>query len=185
MQKSSDDLYGAIIDGVLEVQKHLKASKADPPKTLGEVADKLFALRECVKRLEELRREISRVEEQYEKIFIAVYLASSSSMDKIKTEYVTAEAVPCLGLRVPRVNEECYVPLMTFLGIPKEVQAHGVLTIHFPGWCNYYTALQARGEDVPDEVKTSLTEYEMCKVKTIKRKSLRGSINVQGIDETI
>lgn len=173
MQESSDVLYGEVVAAVLRIQPLLDVVKQDAPRSLPDLADKLFALRECSKRLDELRKAVDRVEETQEKMFIAVYLASSKSSEKVKTDFVTAEAIPKLGLRVPRKHEEVYGKLMSFLGVPSEVIEHGVCEVHFPGWCSYYTALQARGEDVPAEIKDSLAEYDMCYVKTIKRKGMK------------
>lgn len=179
MQESSDTLYGAIVRSVLELTPLLEKVKAEPPKSLADLADKIFALRECAKRLEEMEAEVKRVEAIAEKQFIAVYLATSSSIDKVKTDFVTAEAVPKLGLKVPRQSDPIYKEVLTFLGIPKEVQDHGVVELYYPGWCSYYTSLQAKGEQVPDGIKTALTEYELSYVKTIKRKAMKGSIDVE------
>ena len=179
MQEQYEELYKSVVDAVLLVHPILEETKACKPTSVADLADKLFALRECIKRIEELRRQMSGVEDTVEKLFIAVYLATSQTDMHIKTEYVTAEPVPEVGTRVPRRHEPCYNEFLTFLGIPEEVQNHEVLNVHFPGWCSYYTALQARGEDVPEGLKPFLTEYETSKVKTRKRQSMKGSIDVQ------
>ncbi len=179
MQESSDKLYGFIVDSVLAIKPLLEAVRVDPPRSLVDLADKIFALRECASRLKEMMAEVNRVEAVVEKQFIGVYLATSSSVDKIKTEYVTAEAVPKLGLKVPRKADPEYKSVLTFLGVPEEVQNHGVLELYYPGWCEFYTSLQARGETVPTEIAEALTEYELSYVKTIKRKAMKGNINVE------
>lgn len=179
MQQSSDALYGEVVKSVLKITDKLMAARMDQPLTLAELADKLFALRECINRIEELRKQISKVEGTYEQAFIAVSLASSVSADKVKTAFVTAEAVPKLGLRVPRKDEPAYGALLTFLGVPEEVQRHGALTFYFPGLCDYYTALQAQGHGVPEELSSVVHEYEMSYVKTVKKQSMKGAIDVE------
>lgn len=182
MQRLYEDLYNRVVTAVLEIEPVLVEFAARNPTSVPDMADKLFAIRECIKRLKELMRDLSAKEEIIEKLFVAIYLASSQSDLKVKTEYVSAEPIPKLGTRIPRKHEPEYEEFMTFLGIPKEVQQHEVVIPHFPGWCSYYTSLQAQGKDVPDGIKTALTEYEMSIVQTRKLQSMKGSFHVEGND---
>jgi hypothetical protein len=184
MQENYEEVYKTVVTAVLASGQALEMMTTTRPTSVGDLADKLFAMRECIKRLEGLVRDFKKTEDTVEKLFIAIFLASSQKDMNVKTEYVTAEPVPSQGTRVPRRHEPCYKEFLSFLGIPKEVQDCEVLAVHYPGWCTYYTALQARGEDVPESLKSFLTEYETSTVKTRKRQSMKGSIDVQRIDET-
>jgi hypothetical protein len=178
MQKADEQLYSDIVRASIELHENLEALKKSKPSSIEDIADRLFAARESIKRLKEMASMVRHLENIMERTLVAVYLASSYAEEQIKTDYVIATPEASQGTNVPRGGSSEYRALLTHLGIPEEVQNHEVLKVHWPGWCSYYSALQARGESVPEEATKGLAEYDTSKVKTRKRQSMKAITHV-------
>lgn len=174
MQAVDERLFTDLVSAATRVHENLDELKKAKPRSIKDMADRLFAVREALKCIKDMRSELLTVENLMERLLAAVYLSSSQTDDTIKTEYVTATPMPGQGTNVPKVGSAEYRSLLAHLGLNEEAVNHEVVKIHWPGWCSYYTALQARGDKLPIEP----AEYDTTKVQTRKRQSIRGIDNV-------
>lgn len=181
MKPADDDLYSRMIQACLEIEPLADRVKADKVTALGDAVDHLYAVKETLKALEHLRRHLVSIEQHFERLITVVYISmGTQAPEKVVTDFVSAEVVSELGTKVPQPSNPVYRSFLVWLGIPAEVINHEVVKVHFPGWCSYYTSLVAQGKDVPEEILSSLTTYDTSYVKTRKRKSMKGTIDVLG-----
>lgn len=175
----AEDLYESAVSMNIELETTLAALQKTTPRSLAELADLVYALRECSKVVKDTHTAMTKLQTTFERMLSTVYIAMGpTAPDKIVTEYATIEIEPDLGTSVPKKGTEQYVQVLNFLGIPKEVIEHGVLVIEYPGWCSFYTAMQSRGEELPADIGSHLTTYDSMKVKIRKRKAMKGALNV-------
>jgi hypothetical protein len=177
MLTTSDQLYNKVMTFAVEIEPLLAQAVAERATNMDDLADKLFALRECEKRLNELRKHFSKEEQRIEKFFTIAFTASSHGDFVVRTKYVTAEPDVKMATRVPTRGDQCYNEFMKFLQIPDEIVEHGVLSVHFPGWQSYYTVLQSRGIELSDNIKSQCVEYTEAIVKTRKLKSMKVNVD--------
>lgn len=179
MKPSDEDLYSRLIQAHIEIDPLIDRIKHDKVTSVSDLADHIFCLRECTKVLEDLRRSLASAQATYEKMLTTVYISMGhAAPEKVVTEYVSIEIVPELGTKVPQPSSPVYSQFLSFLGIPEEVANHEVLKVHFPGWCSYYTVLQSRGKELPEEIQSHLTTYDTTYLKIRKRKAMKGAHNV-------
>lgn len=175
----AEDLYEAAVSMNIELETTLSGLQKTTPSSINELADLVYALRECSKVVKDTHTAMTKLQSMFERMLSTVYIAMGPmAPEKITTEYATVEIEPDLGTSIPKKGTEQYVQVLNFLGIPKEVIEHGVLVIEYPGWCSFYTAMQSRGEELPENIGSHLTIYDSMKVKIRKRKAMKGALNV-------
>lgn len=175
MKPVYEELYSETVAHVIACGETVDTISRQGLESLSDLADRVYCLRETGRALEELVKSINKLRERFENLIAVTYIAMGpSAPDKIETEHVTVSLEAALGTAVPKKGTDVYLDMLRFLNVPEEVINHGVLSVEYPGWCSYYTAMQSRGLELPEHIAPHLKTYDFVKVKIRKRKSLKG-----------
>ena len=185
MKPIYEQLYADAVAHVIACGETLDLMSRCPLEGLSDLADRIYSLRETARALEDLVKDINKVQSRFENTISITYIAMGpAAPDKIETEHVTISLEPAIATGVPKKGTDPYVDLLRFINVPEEVINHGALTVDFPGWCSYHTAMQSRGEELPEHIASHLKTYDTIKVKIRKRKALKGyNVNESSIDD--
>lgn len=135
----------------------------------GELADGAYALRECAALLDDATARLRSTGKLAEKM--AGLVASASSVETIRTPYVTATPKPHVRASVPsrKKDPERWRELMLAVGVPEHLLAPqdedgtAAIDVHWPGFMALLSKRLAEGKPLPkgiDPTKT-VTEYSL------------------------
>jgi hypothetical protein len=140
-----------------------------------ELADAAYALREAEGLLDDARKKLKELKSLADKMACLV-AATTLEGECIRTEYCTAVPMQRSLVRLPtwRKDPEQYRELMTFLGVPAELQGggedrqHAAVEMHWPGMMELMHRRMAEGKPLPPGVDPGRTtaEYSL----TIRKK---------------
>ena len=154
MNKTSKELYKETLQffnaRILQLRELEKGAN-----TLDECVDTVYAIRESVEYLEELRKKLNSLSEDLQ---TAICLSLATRFKKSHaTEYCTGTRKQTLVHNIPtkKRQPEKYQEVMEHLGIPQEVIDRELVRIHWPSWKDFCQSLMEAGEPVPAGVDPS------------------------------
>lgn len=147
-----------------------------------ELADWAYALSECEKMLDRLRKDAKAAKEMAEKICCLLYTKLGEG-GPIRTEHVTATPRVKFMASIPKqsTNPEAFARLMEHLGIPREMWEKDVVRPHWPGFTDFFTECLEAGKPLPPGIDPDKT-YPLYALTLRKRKDIEES-SVSAPDE--
>ena len=138
-----------------------------------ELADTVYALRECYKLTDDARKLIDNIKGLAERLACIIWIKTSEG-DKIETDYCIGTPKVKQITSVPKRGTEDYALLMDFLEIPDTGEE--VVRFHWPGLTEHLTRLAEEGKPLPPGIDPSKTYagYSL---------SVRTNQSKKGIDE--
>ena len=117
--------------------------------TLDEITDTIYAIRDSVEYLENIRKELNKIKYQLEQMACVAILARNEK--SCCTEYCCGTKRMSQDFSIPtkKKDPKRYNELMATLGIPQQVTDRELVRVHWPAFKEYCAELQERGENPP------------------------------------
>lgn len=162
MHKMAETMHEEVTNFHAEMYKKLKKLEEATRRCsdMKEQADMAFAMRECIKLLDDTVKGARKIKETAEKIGCALWVKDGDG-SSIKTPYCTATPKIRMIASLPskRHNPEQYLKMMEHLGINPELckEDTDVVRPHWPGLMDHITALAEQGKPLPPGISLSDT----------------------------
>lgn len=157
----------------------ISAEELYEERSLEELADTTYALREAGELINRLRIRVEALKTEIEAKACTIAV-ESGEIDPIRTEYCTATPDMKISVSVPkrRKEPEAYAELMTALGVPRELWDRGVenspaVDLHYPGLVEMVTERAAAGLPLPPGVSPDRTKT-MFRLAIRRRRGILG-----------
>jgi hypothetical protein len=144
-------------------------------ENINEIADNVYVLTELEKRLDDFRKEVSKLNKRMQKI--ACYNCIMEDIGYIDTEYCGGKPETKEMANVPskrRYNPEAFDKVMDFLGVPKEcylglTEEGETIRPHWPAVQALIAEKEAKGEhvDVPKVDNSTIFLFKITKKKKV------------------
>lgn len=170
MNKETKQLYEEVQKAFNRVQVLLPEVDKQAA-SLGELIDAIYAFRECVKYLEDLRKDLNAKSDEMQAA--AHIWLMSQGRKSWATDHCSAKTKSHRTFSTPGVrykNPEMYDQLMSDLGIPAEVVEKDLVRPHWPGLQNLVAEYDAAGKPLPswfDKEGTPKLEISVRKKKDV------------------
>jgi len=129
---------------------------------LQELADTVYALKETIKFIEDIRTQLRGLEELGIKIACALWLRDEKA-EPIRTEYVTASPDVKTMVSIPKPGQPGYLEFMAQFGITEAMANADVVRPHWPGMIEYVSQQLQAGKPLPVGTDLSKT-YSIFKL---------------------
>ena len=174
MRKTAQDLYRLISNAHaschLMVQQVWESSKQSGDVI--DVTDLAYAAREAWRLADDMRKELNRLQEEYERLACILWVHEGSG-DSIRTGWCTATPTIKQNATLPKksTEPENYAKFMGYLGIKPELYqdetVDEVVRPHWPGVSGLLTRLAEQGNPLPPGIDPN-------KVRTTWGLTIRG-----------
>ena len=140
-----------------------------------EHVDLAYAMRECTRYLEDMRKECKRLKELCEKIGCVVWVKNATG-ETIRTKHCSAVVDVTMIAVLPKEGSKEYERLMDHFGVPKksydadhEAGEKGAVRVHWPGCVQYLSQLALEGKPLPPGIDMSKT-YPKYAFKPLRKR---------------
>ena len=141
---------------------------------LERLVDRCLAARHALQYLEDLRKEISLLNERAEKLACLIWVELDMT-ENVKTAYTLGMPKVKMMAAVPkkRTDPASFRAFMEFLKVPAELYAgeHEAVRVHWPGMVDYISDLLENGKPLPDGIDPNKT-YPVYSLTCRKRKEI-------------
>ena len=151
-----------------------------------ELVDTAFALRECHKFFDDLRKEAKRTQEMAEKLVCLLWIKGGGEEERLRTPYCTASPVIKTAVSIPsaRRQPEQYEALMKDLGVPEALWRSDVIRPHWPGFTEYASSLASNGRPLPGGVDPNKT-YPIYALRMLRRRDPAEPTDLPSVDSPL
>lgn len=173
LYKTARDTHMAVYDTVKrDIEPAIKRERSTQ-----EVADMVYALRETLKHLEDMTKEVRRLEETAVKVVCAMWMRDAGldedAPENVKTPYCTLTPELKTHAKVPsrKTDPDAHTALMEHLGVPRAMYENDAMRIHWPGFVEYITQLNRDGLPLPPGIDPA-TQVTIYSARVHKRKAV-------------
>jgi len=149
---------------------------------LQEIADVVYATREAMRHLEEVRKDVRKANDVAQKLG-CVRWTEQDDAEPIRTDNCIGSPKVRMTASVPsrRKDPEAFEELMRSLNIPEALWVSDSVRLHWPGFVEYLTELLADGKQLPKgidpESKYPVFTLEVRKVKDMDEVLLESNLD--------
>lgn len=140
-----------------------------------ELADIAYATREAVKFVEEIRKDLNKINDVAQKLGTLAWTKLSPDGEPIRTDYCIGTPKVHQGASLPTKDKdfESYEKLMNYIGIPYELYGgeYEVVRPHWPGFIEWLSDRAEQGEPLPPGVDPE-RKYPIFKLSCRKVKEV-------------
>ena len=139
---------------------------------LGEIADVVYATKEALRFLDEVKKDIRKVNDIGQR-FACVRWTEAGDAEPIRTESCIGSPKVKMTATVPsrKKDPEAFEALMKALNIPEELWVSDSLRIHWPGFVLYLSEMLSEGKQLPAGIDPN-SKYPVFTLEVRKVKDL-------------
>lgn len=176
MQERAKELYRKTFNYFMDVYQEIQNYRADAKRlnSIEDQADLAYVVREIEKLLDDVRKEIGKLERQSHMLTSVLYLKSPDSVEIatslnstlwIETEYCKAKPTIQKSPIIPKLKNEPaeYIKMMAYFGVGPDIAELDIVRVHWPNLKIHINDLLKVGKPTPPGInpEAMFTDYTL------------------------